>query len=175
MGGSFALPKVLCECLVYLFAAFTEAWREGNAEDDGKDDEDAGRVSPVDGVAEDVTDECCRDEQPQELQGDELGLTEAVVVPERAGVVAVALSHEHPQEGCNENKGDERGDNAVPRGRHKIGDKGLAKVEHKRNNGHTKDTVDTDGNSDTFQMGFPTVLLLTALGYFIVGGLGVFL
>ena len=47
----FALCKVLCECLVDLFAAFTEAWREGNTEDNGKDDEDAGRVPPVNGVA----------------------------------------------------------------------------------------------------------------------------
>ena len=66
-------------------------------------------------------------------------------------------------------------DYAVPRGRNKIGYKRLSKVEHKRNNGHTKDTVDTNSNSDAFQMGFPTVLLLTALGHFIVGGLGIVL
>ena len=126
----FSLSKVLCECQVYLFAAFTEAWREDNAEDYGDDDEDAGRVSPVNGVAENVADECCSNEQPQELQGDEFGLTEAVVAPEGTGIVAITLSHKHPQEGRNENKGDERGDDAVPRGRHEIGDKGLAKVEH---------------------------------------------
>ena len=196
---SFALCKVLCECLVDLFAAFTEAWREGNTEDDEKDDENAGRVSPVNGVAKDVTDECCCDKQPQELQGDEFGLVEAVdfvfvrhdsaifeqtrmaltapsvVVPKRTGVVAVTLSHEHPQERGNETKGDERGDNAVPRGRHKIGDEGFAKVEHKRNNSHTNDAVDADGNSDTLQMGFPTALLLTALWNLLVGGLGIVL
>ena len=169
MGGSFALPKVLCECLVYLFAAFTETWREYNAEDDGDDDEDAGRVSPVNGVAENVADECCSNEQPQELQGDEFGLTEAVVAPEGTGIIAITLPHEHPQEGCNENKCYEGGDNAVPRGRYKTGDKGLAKVDHKRNNGHTEDTVDTNGNSYTLQVGLPATLLLTALVYFIVG------
>ena len=91
-----ALCKVLSECLADLFAVFTEAWREGDAEDDGDDDEDAGRVSPVNGTAENVADEGCCDEQPQELQGDELGLAEAIIIPEGASIVAVNLSHEHP-------------------------------------------------------------------------------
>ncbi len=58
---------------------------------------------------------------------------------------------------------------------YQIGDKGLAEVEHQRNNCHTEHTVDTDGNSDALQMGFPAALLLTALGNLLVGGLGVFL
>ena len=58
-----------------------EAWREGDAEDDDEDDEDAGRVAPVNGAAENVTDECCCDEQPQELQGDEFGFAKAVSTP----------------------------------------------------------------------------------------------
>ena len=53
----FALFKILCERLAYLLATFTEARREGNAEDDGKDNKAAGFDAIHDTVHEMAKDE----------------------------------------------------------------------------------------------------------------------